>query len=78
MQEIQDRNNLREHLGMARQGNLIEVIEWDDIEEQEILDSIKKLDDKTVGGPDRVKSGLLKEIVKVDGLKDLLIQGLKA
>ena len=77
MKEIRDRNNLREHLDMARQGDLIEVMEWDDIGEQEILDSIRNLDDKTAGGPDRVKSKLLKEIIKDDRLKNLLVQGYK-
>ena len=76
-QEIRDRDNLREHLDMARQGDLIEVMEWDDIEEQEILDSIRNLDDKTAGGPDRVKGKLLKEIIKDDRLKNLLVQGYK-
>ena len=35
------------------------------------------MDDKTAGGPDRVKSKLLKEIIKDDRLKNLLVQGYK-
>ena len=52
-------------------------MEWEELGDQEILDSIRMLVDKTAGGPDRVKSKLLKEIVKDDRLKDLLLWGFK-
>merc|ERR1711913_125870 len=52
LQELRDRDNINEHLVMAKQGDFIEVMEWDEIGEQEILDSIKRLGDKTAGGPD--------------------------
>ena len=40
LNDIHVRNNLNEHLDMALQGDLAGIMEWDDIEEQEVVDSI--------------------------------------
>ena len=65
---IKSMKNLREHLDMAQDGNLTEVMEWEEIGLDEVVDRVKKLKNRSAAGPDRVKGSLLKEIVKDEGL----------
>ena len=77
MLDIKSMDNLKEHLDMAKDGNLTEVMKWEEIGVDEVVDRVKNLKNNTAAGPDRVKGGLLKEIIKDEGLCKIFAESFK-